>query len=65
MGPGQSARSVARRPLFEDDSFPLRAVYVFERRLNFHPDGEGGSTITAGWFVWEREHQGEPVLRWI
>ena len=46
------------RPLFEDGQFPLRTVYVFDRRVNFHPDGEGSSTITAGWFVWERGYKG-------
>jgi hypothetical protein len=55
----------ARRPLFEDSTFPLRTVYVFSQRLNFAPDGEGSSIITAGWFVWERGYHGEPVLKWI
>jgi hypothetical protein len=55
----------ARRPLFEDAAFPLRAVYVFDRRLNFHPDSQGSSTITGGWFLWERGCRREPVLKWI
>lgn len=63
--PLSALSGVARRPLFEDTSFPLRTVYVFERRPNFHPDSKGSSTITAGWFVWERDYQGEPVLRWM
>ncbi len=56
---------VARQPLFEDIPFPLRSVYVFVRRLNFDPDAQGSTTLTTGWFVWERAYRGEPVLRWI
>jgi hypothetical protein len=56
---------VARRALFQDAAFPLRTVHVFVRRLNFHPDGKGSSLFNAGWFVWERGYQGEPVLRWV
>jgi hypothetical protein len=56
---------VARRPLFEDAAFPLRTLYVFVRRLNFDPNAQGSTTLTTGWFVWERGYSGEPVLRWI
>jgi len=56
---------VARRALFQDVAFPLRTVHVFDRRLNFHPDGEGSSIITAGWFLFERGYEGKPTLAWI
>ncbi len=63
--PLSSLSGVARRPLFEDAAFPLRTVYVFDGRVNFDPSGQGSSTITAGWFVWERGCRAEPVLRWV
>ena len=63
--PLSALSGVARRPLFEDAACPLRTVYVFDGRINFAPHGEGSSTITGGWFVWERGYRGEPVLRWI
>ena len=63
--PLSSLSGVARRPLFEDAAFPLRCVYVFERRINFDPDAQGSTTLTTGWFAWERGYEGEPVLRWI
>jgi len=63
--PLSSLSGVARRPLFEDATFPLRALYVFVRRLNFDPNAQGSTTLTTGWFVWERGYSGEPVLRWI
>jgi phage N-6-adenine-methyltransferase len=63
--PLSALSGVARRPLFEDAAFPLRALYVFDRRLNFDPDTQGSTTLTTGWFVWERGYRSEPVLRWI
>ncbi len=63
--PLSALSGVARRPLFEDAAFPLRTVYVFVKRLNFDPKGKGASTITGGWFVWERRYHGDPVLRWM
>ena len=62
--PLSALSGAARRALFQDATFPLRSVYVFTHRLNFDPKGKGSSTITAGWFVWERGYQGEPTLRW-
>jgi phage N-6-adenine-methyltransferase len=63
--PLSALSGVARRPLFEDAAFRLRTVFVFDRRLNFNPEGKGSSTITGGWFVWERDYRGDPVLKWI
>ncbi len=63
--PLSALSGVARRPLFEDAVFRLRTVYVFDRRLNFDPEGKGASTITGGWFIWERGYHGEPGLKWI
>ena len=33
--------------------------------LNFDPDAQGSTTLTTGWFVWERGCRVEPVLRWL
>ena len=66
--PLSALSGVGRRPLFEDADFPLRIVYVFERRLKYDgPDVQSNrnSLITAGWFVWERGHQGRPIVEWI
>lgn len=58
--PLSALSGLARRPLFEDVAFPLRCVYVFARRLNFDPAAHESTTLTTGWFVWERGYQGEP-----
>ena len=29
------------------------------------PDAQGSTTLTTGWFVWERGYKGEPALHWI
>jgi hypothetical protein len=63
--PLSALSGVARRPLFEDTAFPLRALYVFDRRLQFDPNSQGSTTLTTGWFVWERGYIGEPVVRWL
>lgn len=62
--PLSALSGVARRPLFQNRAFRLRSVYVFDQRLNFNSD-KGSSTLTTGWFVWERGYHGEPVLRWL
>jgi hypothetical protein len=42
-------------------------VYVFRNRLQIHRDGWEGprdsSPMGLAWFVWEREHRGDPRLR--
>lgn len=57
-----------RRPWFVGG--PLARVHVSSRRLPMmHRDGwEGertGSAIAFAWFVWDRRHVGEPVIRWF
>ena len=66
--PLSALSGVGRRPLFEDEEFPLRTVYVYEHRLTYDgPDAQSSRTsiITAGWFVWERGYQGRPIVEWI
>jgi hypothetical protein len=47
---------------------PLKAVYVFSKRLTLYRDGikmKNGGMIAFAWFVWEQNHHDEPVVRWI
>jgi hypothetical protein len=50
---------------------PLKAVYPFSYRLGVtrdgypaRSDGKGGM-IDFAWFIWERGHIGDPIIRWI
>lgn len=55
-----------RQVMFADKSFPLKAVYVFTKRLSFTPTETGSSGMIAfAWFVWDREYQGRPYIGWI
>lgn len=49
--------------------FPPSTVYVFVRRIHCYPDGEevkkGGSSVCYCWFVFDKEYDGEPIIRWI
>ena len=66
--PLSALSGVGRRPLFEDEAFPLRTIYVYEHRLTYDgPDAQLSRTsiITAGWFVWQRGYQGRPNVEWI
>ncbi len=51
------------------ETTPLKAVYVFKRRLKFTRNGDenikGGGMIAFAWYVWEREYSQEPVIRWL
>jgi hypothetical protein len=53
------------KEIYSNRSFRLKCVYVISHRLQFDPGSEGGSTIVGGWFVWERQYKGEPVIRWL
>ena len=55
--------SKKRYPMFHDKLFPLKAVYVFPSRLSMAGDRSG--LVAFAWFVWDREWEGEPVIRWI
>lgn len=43
--------------------WPLKAVYVFSKRLSFKSGGAG--TIAYAWFVWDPFWTQEPVIRWL
>lgn len=61
-----------KRATFMENS-PLKTVYVFKRRINPLRNGslvdESGkpwaSTMAFAWYVWEKGHTGEPVIKWI
>jgi hypothetical protein len=52
-----------RYDLFQDRRFPLKFVYVFASRLRF--GSETHATVGHAWYVWDRRHKGEPVIRWV
>jgi hypothetical protein len=57
-----------RRPWLEGG--PLARVHVSSRRLPMmHRDGWEGNhasgSIAFAWFIWDRRHEGEPVIRWF
>ena len=47
----------------------LARVYVFRNRVQIHRDGwEGnreGNPMALAWYVWARQHRGDPDLRWL
>ena len=60
-----------RRKMF--DNSPLKYVYVFSKRVNPLRNGEPtdekgkpwASTMCFAWFVWEKNYEGEPIIRWL
>jgi hypothetical protein len=56
-----------RKILFAET--PLKAVYVFSKRINFYREGQQADYSTSmmafAWYVWEHGYAGEPVIRWI
>lgn len=60
-----------RRKMF--DNSPLKYVYVFSKRVNPLRNGEAtdengkpwASTMCFAWFVWEKDYEGEPIVRWL
>ena len=58
--------SQQRYPIFS--AMPPARIYVFSERLSMAPRGmevKGGGTVTYAWFIWEKGHTGETVLKWI
>jgi len=57
-----------RFSFFQDKEFPLARVWVFSKRQTLTRAGEEKSSsgmIAYAWFVWDKKHEGEPLLRWI
>ncbi|QDU29449.1 Modification methylase RsrI [Anatilimnocola aggregata] len=57
--------TIGRYDLYQDTEFPLKAIYVFSKRLQFDESRSHQGMMTHAWFVWDRQHVGEPVIRWI
>lgn len=58
-----------RLEMFRDMEFPLARVHVFSKRVTFHPNGiedrKRSGTMAFAWFVWDKEHKGQPIINWI
>lgn len=56
--------------VYQDKEFPLARVYVFTRypmlgdRLRDDGKYRTGMMVYA-WFVWDKNHTGEPIIRWL
>lgn len=67
----QFLETVERQKLFQEH--PPKYVYVFSRRVSPWRNGdetdENGkswaSPMCFAWFVWEKDYEGEPVIRWL
>jgi hypothetical protein len=55
----------ARYEIFK--KYPPARIYVFANRVNPIIDGKpyGSSAMCLCWFVWDKEHIGEPIIRWL
>lgn len=56
--------------IYSDRAFPLARIYVFTRYPmlgdSLRQDGKYRTgMLVYAWFVWQRSHQGEPVIRWL
>jgi hypothetical protein len=47
---------------------PLKAVYVFSKRLSFdkgNEKGKGNGLLAYAWYIWEHSYKGKPYIDWI
>ncbi len=47
---------------------PPARVLIFSERLSMYPKGhkgKNGGTTAYAWFVWDKEYNGDPVIKWI
>ena len=65
----QFLEGIGRYDFFQDKEFPLSKVWVFSKRVTLYKDGErngmGTGTMCFAWFIWDKEHAGEPTIGWI
>ena len=59
-----------RRKLF--DTGQLKTLYVSTSRILCAKNGDfesmkagGGSAVAYGWYEWEKDYHGDPVIKWI
>lgn len=71
FGKLQALEGVKRAGIMEKT--PLKTVYVFKKRQQPLRDGKEtdnngkklSSTMAFAWFVWEKDYQGNPLIKWI
>jgi hypothetical protein len=66
LGKLQFLEGAKRKKMFE--STPLKAVYVFSKRLSMYRNGEkmkNSGMIAFAWFVWEHGYEGKPTVSWL
>jgi len=54
--------------MFQDKEYPLKNIYVFSRRISFGQYAgthDKGGMIPFAWYVWDKEYEGEPTIKWI
>ena len=59
---------IGRYEMFKDKEFPLKKVYVFCKRQKIYANGiigKNSGLIAYAWFVWDKNHKGEPTIEWI
>lgn len=59
---------IGRYEMFQDKEFPLKKVYVFCKRQKIYAKGiigKNSGLIAYAWFVWDKNHKGEPTIEWI
>ena len=60
--------SSGRYDMFQDKAFPLKAVYVFCKRVPIYKGGiamKNSGLIAYAWFVWDKDYIGKPQIEWI
>lgn len=57
----------SRKEMLESSN--LRYVYIHSDRVTMFPYGQvkpkNGGTKMFAWFVWDKEYEGEPIIRWL
>lgn len=60
---------MARKKMFEATDFPLKAVYVFSKRVQMYISGQpkpkNSSMLAYAWYVWDKSYQAKATLGWI
>ena len=54
---------VQRHDLFSEQ--PLKAIYIFSRRLTFGKHQECHAPLGTFWAVWHKNYRGKPHIEWI
>ena len=60
--------SDGRFEMFHDKVFPLKYMYQFSYRVSIYKSGikmKNSGLVAYAWFIWDKNYQGEPMIRWI